>query len=58
MNIIDKSITVALIRETDDNPYLDKSDWSWFDYLMGYGLPLSMLYCVIRLIISIAQNGV
>ena len=58
MNNVDKVITKLLVEKNDNNPYLDKSNWSWFDYVMGYGLPLGMLYGVIRIIMFIIENGI
>jgi hypothetical protein len=46
MNKVDKVIYGLLARKGDHNPYEDKSNWSWFDYLMGYGMPLMMFCCV------------
>ncbi len=53
MNKIDEILDCMARDNERDSPYVDKSDWNWLDYLMLYGLPLAMFYCVIMLIRSL-----
>ena len=50
MNKLDKTIVKLLVRDDDPNPYIDKSDWNYFDYLIGYGCPIVMLILLINII--------
>lgn len=50
MNKVDKVITAILVRNGEPNPYLDKSNWGFFDYLVGYGAPLAMLFFLGKII--------
>lgn len=53
MNKLDKILAaVAPIEKGRQNPYEDKESWNWFDYLMGYGCPLMILFGVGLMIFS------
>jgi len=56
MKKIDKLIMGIMSKEGDPNPYIDKSDWSWFDYLIGYGCPLG-IFCFAVLMLVEGLSG-
>ena len=53
MNIIDEMLDSMAGNDGVESPYKDKSDWNWLDYIMLYGLPSAVLFCVVMAIKSL-----
>lgn len=56
MSDLDKVLAAVIVNEGEDNPYKNKDNWSWFDYMIGYGCPLVMVFGV-GLIFVILAGG-
>ena len=42
MNKLDKLMTYIIVPKDAYSPYEDRDEWSKFDYLIGYGCPLTI----------------
>ena len=51
MNKVDKLLAdLSNTGDAGQDYYENKDEWTWFDYLMGYGCPLALLGLVIKII--------